>query len=97
MQLILWEIGILSFLLWVLAVGFVLFTGILFYRQQQIFHHILKRLKQMEKTILQYAEGQQPEKHPTPQVRLSIPKDEPISKYESMTLPDDVQISFVEK
>lgn len=97
MQLILWEIGILSFLLWVLAVGFILFTGILFYRQQQIFHHILKRLKQMEKMISQYAENQPNEVKPVTQMRLSIPKDEPISKYESMTLPDDVQISFVEK
>ncbi len=97
MQLILWEIGILSFLLWVLAVGFVLFTGILFYRQQQIFHHILKRLKQMEKMMTQQTETQSTQKQQMPQVRLSIPKDEPISKYESMTLPDDVQISFVEK
>ena len=97
MQLILWEIGILSFLLWALAVGFVLFTGILFYRQQQIFHHILKRLKQMEKMIARYEENQSTKKQQTPQVRLSIPKDEPISKYESMTLPDDVQISCVEK
>ena len=31
------------------------------------------------------------------ETHLSIMKNEPISKYESMTLPDNVQVSFVEK
>ena len=103
MQIILWEIGILAFLLWVLAVGFILFSGVLFYRQQLIFRHILKRLKNLEimmgqsmgqvNTSLETANvvSKQQETH------LSIMKNEPISKYESMTLPDDVQVSFVEK
>ena len=109
MQIILWEIGILALLLWVLAVGFILFSGILFYRQQLIFRHILKRLKFLEEMIGQVGVQasvqsedvsvviKQQEAQKTQETRLSIMKDEPISKYESMTLPDDVQISFVEK
>ncbi|MBR5130608.1 MAG: hypothetical protein IKV03_05235 [Alphaproteobacteria bacterium] len=103
MQIILWEIGILAFLLWVLAVGFILFSGILFYRQQLIFRHILKRLKHLEmgleQCVVPSAEQQEVAQAPQkPQeTHLSIMKDEPISKYESMTLPDNVQISFVEK
>ena len=103
MQIILWEIGIFALLLWVLAVGFIIFSGILFYRQQLIFRHILKRLNHLEvmvsQPIAQPAEQSQPVKTPqkTQETHLSIMKNEPISKYESMTLPDDVQISFVEK
>lgn len=100
MQIILWEIGILAFLLWALAVGFILFSGILFYRQHLIFRHILKRLKILEITLsgqhnpipVSQKESQKPQ-----ETCLSIMKDEPISKYESMTLPDNVQVSFVEK
>lgn len=99
MQIILWEIGILSFLLWGLAVGFVLFSGILFYRQQLIFRHILKKIKTLEelleKQMVQVDAAQQ--NVPSQETRLSIMKDEPISKYENMVLPDEVQISFVEK
>lgn len=103
MQIILWEIGILAFLLWVLAVGFILFSGILFYRQQLIFRHILKRLKNLEMMMGQ-SMGQVNTSPETANVvskqqetHLSIMKNEPISKYESMTLPDNVQVSFVEK
>jgi len=99
MQIILWEIGILALLLWALAIGFILFSGILFYRQHLIFRHILKRLKMLEMTIAGQSNPNLVQKHPQkPQeTRLSIMKDEPIAKYESMTLPDNVQVSFVEK
>ena len=109
MQVILWEIGILALLLWFLAVGFILFSGILFYRQQLIFRHILKRLKSLELMVEQlvsqpvdwsqsvHSTEQAQEMPKMKETHLSIMKDEPISKYESMTLPDDVQISFVEK
>ncbi len=99
MQIILWEIGILAFLLWVLAVGFILFSGVLFYRQQLILRHIFQRLKTLEKMMIQMSElpVRQENNVKSQQSHLSIMKDEPISKYETMTLPDDVQVSFVEK
>lgn len=93
MNIILWEIGILAFLLWLVSIGFVLFSGMLFYRQQLIFRHILKRLSMLEKKLTPKVT---PPEKPT-KTYLSIPKDEPIMKYEKMTLPEDVQISFVEK
>lgn len=99
MQIILWEIGILAFLLWVLAVGFILFSGVLFYRQQLILRYIFQRLKTLEKMMIQMSElpVRQENNVKSQQSHLSIMKDEPISKYETMTLPDDVQVSFVEK
>lgn len=92
MQIILWEIGILALLLWALAVGFVVFSGILFYRQQIVLRHILLKLKQIEHK--RYCD--EGPKQPV-QSHLSILKDEPISKYEAVTLPDNVQVSFIEK
>lgn len=103
MQIILWEIGILALLLWVLAIGFILFSGVLFYRQQLIFRHILKRLKGLEDLMHQAsvqseASVENVPAEPQPQeTHLSIMKNEPISKYESMNLPENVHVSFVEK
>lgn len=94
MQLVLWEIGILAFLLWLAAVGFVIFSGILFYRQQTVFHHIMMRLNRLEQMVTVPKQNTPAMK---PKTHLSILKDEPIAKYESVSLPDDVQISFVEK
>lgn len=95
MQIILWEIGILALLLWALAVGFVVFSGILFYRQQVVFRHILGRLKKMDEALASLVPSMTSQN--VTQSRLSIMKDEPISKYETVTLPDNVQVSFVEK
>ena len=95
MQIILWEIGILALLLWALAVGFVVFSGILFYRQQVVFRHILGRLKKMDEALASSVPSMTSQN--VTQSRLSIMKDEPISKYETVTLPDNVQVSFVEK
>ena len=95
MQIILWEIGILALLLWALAVGFVVFSGILFYRQQVVFRHILRRLKKMDEALASSVPSMTSQN--VTQSRLSIMKDEPISKYETVTLPDTVQVSFVEK
>lgn len=94
MQFVLWEVGILTFLLWLIAVGFVVFSGLLFYRQQVILRHLLIRLTRLEAAVVS---PKQPPVRPAHKTQLSILKDEPIAKYESVTLPDDVQISFVEK
>ena len=89
MHIVLWEIGILAFLLWGVTVGFVIFSWILFHRQQQIFNHIVVRLERLDQALLSSP--------PKNQTHMSISKDEPILKYEKVTLPDDIQIAFVEK
>lgn len=90
-QMVLWEIGILSLLLWGISVGFVVFSWILLRRQQKVFLHIAARLERLDEALL----GQKA--HQAKKARVSIPKDELISKYESVSLPDDVEISFIEK
>ncbi|MGN1063416.1 MAG: hypothetical protein ACI4QM_03740, partial [Alphaproteobacteria bacterium] len=61
---------------------------------QVILRHLLMRLKHLEDVVVPLKQPIMRTEHKT---HLSILKDEPIAKYESVTLPDDVQISFVEK
>lgn len=89
---VLWAIGVLAALLWVLSVGFILFSWSLLNRQQQVFRHILARLERLDDALLARRASM-----PKQKTALSIPKDEPIKKYASVSLPDDVEISFVEK
>lgn len=90
-QTILWEVGILAFILWLVSIVFVVFSFILLRRQHVVFKHIVMRLERLDEAILAQ------KKELAQKTRVSIPKDELISKYESVSLPDDVQISFVEK
>ena len=85
-------VGFLAFILWAVAVGFVAFSWILLARQQVVFRHILARLDRLDEALLI-----QKKKDSLKKTALSIPKDEPVLKYASVSLPDDVEISFVEK
>lgn len=89
---VLWLIGSLAALLWVSAVGFIVFSWVLFNRQQEVFLHILARLQRLDDALSVRRANM-----PKQKTALSIPKDEPIKKYASVSLPDDVEISFVEK
>lgn len=91
MNTILWEVGILVALLWLICFAFTVFSFIVLRRQQIVFEHIAARLERLDEALLGGKKKQ------AAQVQVSIPKDEKISKYESVSLPDDVQISFVEK
>lgn len=91
MNTILWEVGILVALLWLICFAFTVFSFIVLRRQQIVFEHIAARLERLDEALLGGKKKQ------AAKVQVSIPKDEKISKYESVSLPDDVQISFVEK
>lgn len=86
---ILW---VLVFLLWGGAVSFGIYAWVIMQRQQQVFRHILARLERLDEALLM-----QKKKEAMKKTALSIPKDEPVLKYASVSLPDDVEISFVEK
>lgn len=58
-------------------------------RQKQGFQYMVSLLMEIEKTLK--AKKTDPKK-----TQLSIPVDEPIAKYESVSLPDDVKINFIE-
>lgn len=89
---VLWSIGVLAALLWALAIGFIVFSWVMLNRQLEVFRHILARLERLDDALLGRRANM-----PKQKTALSIPKDEPIKKYASVSLPDDVEISFVEK
>ncbi len=69
--------------------GVVVFLLILLKRQREGFQYISVRLNQFEKRLPD-------KKTDTKKPQISIPVDEPIAKYEQVSLPDDVKINFVE-
>ncbi|MBQ8557836.1 MAG: hypothetical protein IJY58_05315 [Alphaproteobacteria bacterium] len=58
-------------------------------RQKEGFQFMTDRLISFEKSIRE-------RKSDTKTPQISIPIDDPISKYEQVSLPDDVKINFVE-
>ncbi len=69
--------------------GVIIFTLTVLKRQKEGFQYVCSRLNQIEK---QLADKKFDSKKP----QISIPIDEPIAKYEQVSLPDDVKINFVE-
>lgn len=58
-------------------------------RQREGFQFMTNHLLSLEKSI-----HERKNEHKTPEI--SIPIDEPIAKYEQVSLPDDVKINFIE-
>lgn len=69
--------------------GVVIFLLLFLKRQREGFQYVSTYLNQLEKKI-----SAKKIDHKTPQI--SIPIDEPIAKYEQVSLPDDVKIDFIE-
>ncbi len=69
--------------------GVIIFQLIMLKRQRQGFQYMSACLQQIEKRL---SEKKPDLKKP----QISIPVDEPIAKYEQVSLPDDVKINFVE-
>lgn len=95
------KILILSGTLWVVAVGFVIFSWILQARQQAVLRYIAVRLEALEKKVGQPVKRseEKPAGQPSlpPETTIAIAKDEPLSKYETVTLPDEIDINFVDR
>ena len=94
---------ILSGTLWVFAVAFIIYAWITQNRQQLLLKYIAGRLKHIE-NMLQPPDPpssskptSSPKKAAKPETSISIDKNEPLSKYETVTLPDEININFVDR
>ena len=68
--------------------GVIVFLMIMLKRQKEVFQYMVTKINQIEKNInIKKIEPQT--------TQLSIPINEPIAKYEKVSLPDDVKIDFI--
>ncbi len=86
-------LAFLTGVLWISAMSLVIFTIFFVYRQSLILRYLVSKINKIENLLKQVSE--QPKE--TTITHVSIQKDEPLSKYETVTLPDDAKIDFVEK
>ncbi|MBQ7413101.1 MAG: hypothetical protein IJV07_02355 [Alphaproteobacteria bacterium] len=99
------KILVLSGTLWLSAVGFIVYAWIVQARQQQILRYIAERLAAIdkklspttEKRISSSASSAEQLIKSTPETMITIDKNEPISKYETVNLPDEIDINFVDR
>ncbi len=86
-------LAFLTGVLWISAMALIIFTIFFVYRQSLILRYLVSKINKIENLLKQMRE--QPKE--TRITHVSIQKDEPLSKYETVTLPDDAKIDFVEK
>ena len=99
------KLMVLSGTLWLCALGFIVYAWILQHRQEILLRYIATRLKQIEKLITQNTAPDLGAPSPAPasssrskpETSISIDKNEPLSKYETVTLPDEININFVDR
>lgn len=68
--------------------GVIVFLMIMLKRQKEVFQYMVTKMNQIEKNV-------QTKKSELQTTHLSIPINEPIAKYEKVSLPDDVKIDFI--
>ena len=92
---------ILSLTLWGIAVLFIIFAWVALYRQQTILRFIARRLTTIERSIKAVRNPSvltaEPSEKSTPETKITIDKNEPLSKYETVNLPDEIDINFVDR
>lgn len=81
-------------MLWAGAISFILWAWHAQRRQQALARHFYKRLERIEALLARPApSAAQQEAEPT----LEINTNEPLARYKSVTLPDEIDINFVER
>lgn len=97
---------ILSGVLWISAISFIIYAWRSHARQQLILRYLAHRLTKIESLLTQIApppkkeEASTSEKSaeaPHPETIITIDKNEPLSKYETVNLPDEIDINFVDR
>lgn len=99
---------ILSGTLWLSALAFIVYTWIMQVRQQAVLRYIAYRLAGIDKSLkgltpavkLPRASVEptaEKPSAPTPETVIAIDKNEPLSKYETVSLPDEADINFVDR
>ena len=98
------KLMILSGTLWLCALAFIIYAWILQARQQAILRYIATRLRRIEQLLQPPVPSETPSTNPQPkkntakpETRITIDKNEPLSKYETVTLPDEIDINFVDR
>jgi len=91
----------LSGTLWLSAIAFIVYAWITQARQNAVLRYIARRLDSLEKRLKapesDASQTQPPIKPNHPETSISIDKNEPLSKYETVTLPDEININFVDR
>ncbi len=95
MQLFLGFMAFLAISLWLGAIWFASFAVRILKRQDALYRSIAGRLGVLERALGEAVQKSDAIRESLAQI--SIPVNEPIAKYESVTLPDDANIRFVEK
>ena len=101
------KIIILIGTLWFTTIGFIVYMWILQAKQQLILRYIAKKLADIEKNTKSHsleetdAPKTDPEKTEDSEIKkqetvVTINKNEPMSKYETVNLPDEAEIKFVD-
>jgi len=97
---------IISGVLWLPAIGFIIYAWRSHARQQLVLRYLAQRLAKIE-TLLMHALPPSLEKDTSsskksdetshPETIITIDKNEPLSKYETVNLPDEIDINFVDR
>ena len=96
------KIILLSATLWLSAIAFMAYTFIIEARFQKILKALYQKIDRLEKALTapqvptKTSVGTPPKKS-TPETVIKIDKNEPLSKYETVTLPDEININFVDR
>lgn len=98
------KIILLSATLWLSAIAFIVYTCIVEARFQKLFKALLYKIDRLEKALSVQPPPSNPissPEKPTPKTKpettIKIDKNEPLSKYETVTLPDEININFVDR
>lgn len=94
---------ILSGMLWLTVIAFIIYMWVLQIKQQLIWRYMAKKLSEIEKNIkkqpvsknIPTADNAEPEIK-KPETVVTISKNELMSKYETVNLPDEAEIKFVD-
>ncbi len=89
---------VLSGTLWLSAIAFIIYAWVVQARQQVILYHIARYLRHIDKMLQVKSETEKTTLDTEEKIRtvMNIDKNEPLSKYKAVTLPDEVDVKFVD-
>ena len=102
------KIILLSATLWLAAIAFIAYTFIVQARLQAIIKALFRKIDRLEKALtppqkepetepVVHSVSKKPHPKKEPETTIKIDKNEPLSKYETVTLPDEININFVDR
>lgn len=91
---------VLSGTLWLTVIAFIVYMWLSQAKQQLVWRYIAQKLSEIEKNLKQQ-KPQEKKQNEVPAEKkqdavVTISKNEPMSKYETVNLPDEAEIKFVD-